>query len=219
MTGEPRTVELELPTVRLDADIGRPAGARGVVVFAHGSGSSRRSPRNRQVATALRDRALATVLFDLLTEAESRDRRNVFDIDVLAERLAVVVDLVAEREGLTTLPVGLFGASTGAAAALDAAVARPEAVAAVVSRGGRVDLASDLPAVAAPVRLIVGGADRQVLALNREAGQQLTCPWDLQVVPGAGHLFEGPGELEAVAELAGDWFLRHLASDGRGAGD
>lgn len=204
---EPEPVELEIDGVRLPADLGVPPEATGVVVFAHGSGSSRRSPRNRAVAAGLRDAGLATLLFDLLTEAEGRDRRNVFDIDLLGGRLAEVVDsphLPAD------LPVGLFGASTGAAAALNAAVERPGAVGAVVSRGGRVDMARDPAAVGAPVRMVVGGEDPEVLRLNREAADRLDVTHDLCVVEGAGHLFEGPGELEQVTDLAREWFLRHL---------
>lgn len=204
---EPEPVELELTDVRLPADLGVPPEATGVVVFAHGSGSSRRSPRNRRVAASLREAGLGTLLFDLLTEEEGRDRRRVFDIDLLGTRLAEVVD---GGHVPADLPVGLFGSSTGAAAALNAAVERPDEIGAVVSRGGRVDMARDPAAVSAPVRLIVGGADRQVLELNREVAAVLTAEHDLQVVEGAGHLFEGPGELDEVARLARDWFLRHL---------
>lgn len=203
----PEPVDLELTDVRLPADLGVPADAVGMVVFAHGSGSSRRSPRNRRVAATLREADLGTLLFDLLTEDEGRDRRRVFDIDLLGRRLAEVVGGGHLPEDL---PVGLFGSSTGAAAALNAVLERPGEVGAVVCRGGRVDMARDPAAVNAPVRLIVGGADHQVLELNREVAAVLTAEHDLQVVEGAGHLFEGPGQLDEVARLARDWFLRHL---------
>lgn len=204
---EPEPVDLELTDVRLPADLGVPADAVGMVVFAHGSGSSRRSPRNRRVAATLREADLGTLLFDLLTEDEGRDRRRVFDIDLLGRRLAEVVGGGHLPEDL---PVGLFGSSTGAAAALNAVRERPGEVGAVVSRGGRVDMARDPAGVGAPVRLIVGGADHRVLELNREVAAVLTAEHDLQVVEGAGHLFEGPGQLDEVARLARDWFLRHL---------
>jgi len=183
----------------------------GAVVFAHGSGSSRRSPRNRRVAEALRARRLCTLLLDLLGPEEAEDRRLVFDIDLLAERLGMALDWLVARPGAGQLRIGLFGASTGAAAALQAAAQRPGQVAAVVSRGGRPDLAGPhLARVRAPTLLVVGGADTEVLALNRGALRQLQCEKRLEVVPGATHLFEESGALEAVAQLAADWFAAHL---------
>jgi len=189
-----------------------PEGANGLVVFAHGSGSSRLSPRNQQVARAVEAAGMGTLLFDLLHEDEARDRRRVFDIPLLAER---VVEAIAWRDAepkLQARPLGLFGASTGAAAALVAAARQRERVAAVVSRGGRPDLAAwALDGVRAPTLLIVGGADPDVLALNREAFGRLTCPKALEVVPGATHLFEERGTLEAMTDKAVAWFTRHLA--------
>ncbi len=198
---------------RLPGELVMPPAPCGVVVFAHGSGSSRLSPRNRRVARALHERALATLLFDLLTDDEATDRRNVFDIALLASRLGEAIDMLSGRPETAALPVGLFGASTGAAAALVAAAERPDAVAAVVSRGGRPDLAGDaLPRVRAPTLLIVGGADRQVLELNEDAARRLHCRHELAIVPGATHLFEEPGALERVAALAADWFAARLAA-------
>lgn len=186
-------------------------GEQGVVVFAHGSGSSRLSPRNRQVAAALQRHALGTLLFDLLTPDEADDRRLVFDIPLLADRLVGAIDWLRARPALAGRRIGLFGSSTGAAAALVAAAARPDEVAAVVSRGGRPDLAAPvLGQVHAPTLLIVGGDDTEVLALNRAALQGLRGEKRLAVVPGATHLFEEPGALEAVARLAADWFTLHL---------
>jgi putative phosphoribosyl transferase len=182
------------------------------VLFAHGSGSSRFSPRNRRVAESLHRRHLGTLLFDLLIEDEATDRALVFNIALLAGRLVQAIDDCAAHRGVAALPIGLFGASTGAGAALAAAAERPAAVRAVVSRGGRPDLAAPLLArVRAPTLLIVGEADREVLALNRDALRQLACEKQLQVVPGATHLFEEPGTLERVAELAGEWFAARLA--------
>jgi putative phosphoribosyl transferase len=196
-------------------DVALPASAHGLVVFAHGSGSSRHSSRNRQVAASLSDRGLATLLMDLLTPEEERvDLRTAehrFDIALLAERLVGAVDWLAGQEWSRDLRVGFFGASTGGGAALVAAAERPEAVGAVVSRGGRPDLAgSALPRVQAPTLLVVGGADEVVLDLNRQALEQLRCEARLEVVPGATHLFEEPGTLERVADLAGAWFSSHL---------
>ena len=182
----------------------------GVVVFAHGSGSGRHSPRNQAVAATLRDRRLDTLLMDLLTPEEEVDRANVFDVDLLAGRLLEATADLSHRRETQGLPVGYFGASTGAGAALVAAADRPE-TAAVVSRGGRPDLAGDrLAVVRAPTLLIVGGEDPAVLEMNREALDLMTCERDLRVIPGAGHLFEEAGALEQVARLAGDWFTRHL---------
>jgi putative phosphoribosyl transferase len=201
---------IELDDVTLDGDLAEPEGARGLVVFAHGSGSSRHSPRNRQVADGLVAGGFATLLFDLLTEEESRDRRNVFDIALLGRRLAAVVDRMAADPDVGALRVGLFGASTGAAAALDAAAARPDQVAAVVSRGGRPDLSEQRAGVRAPVLLVVGAEDHAVIGMNEQAAADLAAPHELRLVAGAGHLFEGPGQLEEVTGLARDWFDRHL---------
>jgi putative phosphoribosyl transferase len=196
----------------LDGDLAVPARARGIVVFAHGSGSTRRSPRNQSVARTLQELGFGTLLFDLLTPAESVDAVNVFDIDLLADRLVEAIDWIAGRPALASLPLGLFGASTGAAAALNADTARDGRVRAIVSRGGRPDLAGRgvLGRVRAPTLLIVGGADTEVLALNRAAIERLNRPSELRIVPGATHLFEEAGALEQVAELAGRWFASHL---------
>jgi putative phosphoribosyl transferase len=194
-----------------------PAAPTGLVVFAHGSGSSRHSSRNRYVATVLNQAGIATLLFDLLTEREELDRANVFDVELLAGRLAEVTRWARAQPELERLPVGYFGASTGAAAALWAAAAPGADVDAVVSRGGRPDLAGPrLASVSAPTRLIVGGDDTVVLDLNRHARSQMRCASDLQVVPGATHLFEEPGTLRLAAELARDWFAQHLGA-GTGA--
>lgn len=220
--GEPNAQEVVIPLVSgllLSGDLTIPSRARGVVAFAHGSGSSRLSPRNRSVAGALNDAGFATLLFDLLTPREELDRANVFDIPLLAERLLAASGWLAEREDMAGLPLGYFGASTGAAAALTAAAALGDHVGAVVSRGGRPDLARDLGAVRAPTLLIVGGADHQVLELNREAQRQLRCPSELAVVPGATHLFEEPGALERVSDLAASWFQRHLPQASAGEVD
>lgn len=188
-----------------------PAGASAIVAFAHGSGSGRFSPRNQLVAEVLQQAGLATLLIDLLEEDEADDRSLVFDIDLLAHRLEAVSRWLAEDARTRGMALGLFGASTGAGAALLAAARAPRTVAAVVSRGGRPDLAREsLPRVAAPTLLIVGGADEIVLGLNREAYGLLRCPRQLDVVPGATHLFSEPGALEAVARLAKEWFLRYL---------
>lgn len=184
-----------------------PESAMGLVIFAHGSGSSRLSPRNAYVADALNRRSLATLRFDLLTEVEAADRGNVFDIPLLGGRVVETVRWARETDPLDRLPIGLFGASTGAAAALVAAAKLPDQVSAVVSRGGRPDLAGPvLGRVQAPTLLIVGGADDIVIELNRQALQALTCEKQLTIVPGATHLFEEPGTLDAVVEAAGDWF-------------
>lgn len=203
------------PGVTLDADLTVPAGALGVVAFAHGSGSSRRSPRNRSVAAALQRSGLVTMLADLLTaEEEGIDRRTGelrFDIDLLAGRLVGLIDWLRAAPATAGLPLGLFGASTGAAAALRAAAARPDLVGAVVSRGGRPDLAGEaLALVEAPTLLVVGEADGTVLQLNEAALERLGGQTELAVVPGATHLFEEPGALEAVARLAEHWFAHHL---------
>lgn len=197
--------------VDLDGELHLPDGARGLVAFAHGSGSSRKSPRNQFVAEVLRDRGLGTLLFDLLTEAEDRAYETRFDIDLLTTRLLGATDWLRGDEGTRDLRLGYFGSSTGAAAALRAAAARDD-VDAVVSRGGRVDLATErLPEVTAPTLFVVGGADAQVLERNREVLPELGGPKELAVVEGAGHLFEEEGELEEVADLAADWFADHLS--------
>jgi dienelactone hydrolase len=201
---------------RIVGDLAIPAGAAGLVIFAHGSGSSRHSRRNRAVADALQEAGLATLLLDLLTAEEEAIDINTaefrFDIELLATRVAAAMDWAARQPETAGLRIGLFGASTGAAAALVAAAARPTAVRAIVSRGGRPDLAGrSLRAVTAPTLLIVGGADYEVIELNRKAYDQLTCERHLEIVPGATHLFEEPGTLEEVARLAGAWFSHHLA--------
>ena len=189
-----------------------PADSRGLVLFAHGSGSSRLSVRNERVADVLWSNGLSTLRFDLLTGTEAEDRRNVFDIALLSSRVESALDWVAGAPATADMDVGLFGASTGAAAALSAAAARPGRVAAVVSRGGRPDLAQgSLERVQAPTLLIVGGADPQVLALNREALGRLRGTRRLEVIPGASHLFEEPGTLDSVAMLAAQWFDAYLA--------
>lgn len=189
--------------------------ALGTVVFAHGSGSSRDSPRTRFVADVLHRHRLQTLRFDLLAADEAADRRLVFDIPLLAERLGQAIDALQGRPEAAARPIGLFGASTGAAAALVAAARRTSDVSAVVSRGGRGDLALPvLPAVRAPTLLIVGGDDAEVLQLNCEVLQALTCTRRLDVVPGATHLFEEPGALQAVADAAADWFACHLGAGG-----
>jgi putative phosphoribosyl transferase len=189
-----------------------PAPGYGVVLFAHGSGSSRLSPRNNYVADALSEAGLGTFLFDLLTEEESLDRANVFDIALLAERLVAATDWLWTAQPALRRPIGYFGASTGAAAALMAAVQVDKPLAAIVSRGGRPDLAAPaLSQVAAATLLIVGGHDHTVLALNEDALAQMTCEKELAVVPGATHLFEEEGALDEVVALARRWFLTHLA--------
>jgi putative phosphoribosyl transferase len=203
----------------LDGDLTLPPGARGVVLFAHGSGSSRHSSRNRYVAQELRRSALGTLLMDLLTsEEEAVDARTGhlrFDIDLLAERLGAATDWLRDDPRTSRLAVGYFGASTGGGAALLAAADRPAGVGAVVSRGGRPDLAgAALPRVQAPTLLIVGGRDEPVIEMNREALAGLRCEKRLEIVPGATHLFEERGALEEVARLAAGWFARHLAGGG-----
>ncbi|QYC38320.1 Putative phosphoribosyl transferase [Nonomuraea coxensis DSM 45129] len=197
----------------VEGDLVVPDAAQGLVMFAHGSGSSRHSPRNRYVAGALNEAGLATLLFDLLTPEEEADRANVFDIGLLAERLLERTREAREHPDAAGLPIGYFGASTGAAAALWAAAQPGNDIAAVVSRGGRPDLAGPrLAAVRAPTLLIVGGRDPIVIELNQEAQQRLRAENRLTVVPGATHLFEEPGALDAVADLARDWFVTHFAA-------
>ena len=221
MAREKQTDTIETPVAvpingqSLPGDLGMPADPQGIVLFAHGSGSSRRSPRNQYVARTLEHRRLATLLIDLLTpEEEAIDDRTAeyrFDIPMLAGRLVTIVDWLGLRKDTASLPIGLFGASTGGGAALIAAAARPREIAAVVSRGGRPDLAdAALPKVTTPTLLIVGGFDAPVIQMNRDAMKQMRGEVKIEIVPGATHLFEEPGTLERVAELAGDWFARHL---------
>jgi putative phosphoribosyl transferase len=201
--------------VGLEGLLGLPTEARGIVLFAHGSGSGRLSPRNSFVAQALREAGLATLLFDLLTPDEAQDRRNVFDISLLAQRLSIAAAWVKDDTETASLPIGYFGASTGAAAALVAAAGDEGAVAAIVSRGGRPDLAGTaLGSVKTPTLLIVGGDDVEVLALNRAALAELRCEKELVVVPGATHLFEEPGTLKAVVDHARGWFSDHFGEVG-----
>jgi len=213
-TGE-RVVQVEAGPVTVEANLSVPPAATGLVVFAHGSGSSRHSSRNRYVAGVLQQAGLATLLLDLLTaEEEQIDRFTAhlrFDIPLLARRVAGAARWAHQNPDLERLPIGLFGASTGAAAALVAAAELPERIGAVVSRGGRPDLAEDaLPRVQAPTLLLVGSLDAPVIGMNEEALEQMTAEKQLVIVPGATHLFEEPGTLEEVARLATDWFARHL---------
>ena len=204
--------DVRIAPVGLAGVLGLPESARGLVLFAHGSGSGRLSPRNNHVAAALRQARFGTLLFDLLTGSEAADRGKVFDTELLAGRLAAATRWAERQDDLAGLPVGYFGASTGAAAALVAAARAPAGVAAVVSRGGRPDMAGQLLGeVRAPTLLIVGGRDSGVLELNRQAFERLQCPRSLEIVPGAGHLFEEPGALDQVILLARAWFLRHLS--------
>jgi dienelactone hydrolase len=210
-----RPVSISAGPATLDADLTVPHRARGIVIFAHGSGSSRHSSRNKHVAQHLQERGLATLLLDLLTPEEERiDVRTAhlrFDIRLLAQRLIYAASWLDYEPELQTLGAGYFGASTGGGAALMAAAQMPDRIRAVVSRGGRPDLAGPaLADVRAPTLLIVGALDVEVLHLNEKAMMQMSAPVDLQVIPGATHLFEEPGALEKVAQLAGDWFLRHL---------
>ena len=209
MDAAPRPIEI--PPLQLAAVLGVPDDPIGLVIFAHGSGSGRLSPRNQRVAAALRDARIATLLLDLLQPDEEDDRANVFDIELLARRLVLASAWAAIEPETATLPLGYFGASTGAGAALVAASREPGRIAAVVSRGGRPDLAgAALAQVQAPTLLIVGGQDAQVLQLNRLAQAQLGGPSELSIVRGATHLFEEPGTLDEVTRLARDWFGRHL---------
>jgi dienelactone hydrolase len=216
-----RTVRVPAGPLTLEGDLTVPEGAQGVVLFAHGSGSSRHSPRNRRVARVLNEARLATLLVDLLTaDEELADRRTGhlrFDIGLLAERLVEAVDWLARQPETGDLALGCFGASTGAAAGLVAGAAQPHSVGAIVSRGGRPDLAGpSLPVVRAPTLLIVGGDDTPVLHLNREAYERLHCEKQLVVIPGATHLFEEPGALDQVAGLAREWFEQHLVGQTTG---
>lgn len=213
MTGGPLVREVRFPadSVELEGTLALPPEASAIVLFAHGAGSSRFSPRNRLVAGVLREAGLGTLLFDLLTALEEVDRAAVFDIPLLAQRLIAATRWVQGNPGTAGLRIGYFGASTGAAAALIAAAELGDEVGAVVSRGGRPDLAADrLGDVRAPTLLIVGGEDEPVVSLNREAFERLGGEKEIVVIPGATHLFEEPGALEQVAALARDWFVRHL---------
>jgi dienelactone hydrolase len=209
----PHTLQVAIPAgrVRLEGELVLPSGATGIVAFAHGSGSSRHSPRNRYVASVLHDRPVATLLFDLLTREEDVDYERRFDIVLLTQRLMQAADWLSEEPSTKGLKLGFFGASTGAAAALQAAAALGDPVKAVVSRGGRPDLAGPeaLRTVRAPTLLIVGGHDYGVIELNEDAYAQLTCTKELKIVLGATHLFEEPGTLEAAASAAADWFVRY----------
>jgi dienelactone hydrolase len=214
-TTTPRPVRLDIAGVALNGDLSLPADAHGLVIFAHGSGSSRHSSRNRAVAEVLQHARLGTLLLDLLTEREElvdvRTAEFRFDISLLAERVVAALDWAQAHPPTSALSLGLFGASTGAAAALIAAAKRPAIVGAVVSRGGRPDLAeASLDVVSAPTLLIVGGRDEVVIQLNRDAFARLKGLKEIQIVPGATHLFEEPGALEQVSRLAKDWFIRHL---------
>jgi dienelactone hydrolase len=214
-TARTKSVEIRAGVALLDGDLAIPERALGLVVFAHGSGSSRFSARNRMVAQALEDGGFATLLLDLLTQEEEAIDRGTreyrFDIDRLGHRVVAAIDWASGESEVSALPVACFGASTGAAAALVAAAERPHTVRAVVSRGGRPDLAGDaLPRVLAPTLLIVGGADDVVIELNRQAMRRLRAPASLEIVPGATHLFEEPGTLEEVSRLALSWCRRHL---------
>ncbi|WP_459874296.1 dienelactone hydrolase family protein [Halomonas shantousis] len=211
------SVALQAGGVGLEGDLIMPDNPSGIVAFAHGSGSSRFSPRNQQVAHYLSGRGWATLLFDLLTPQENvldiRTRELRFDIDLIGKRMVGAVDWIAQASETRGLNIGLFGASTGAAAALIAAAERPDAVRAVVSRGGRPDLAGDtLPKVKAPTLLLIGEHDEQVIALNERAREWMHAPCEVAVIPGATHLFEEPGTLETVQARAEQWFSRYLDS-------
>jgi len=214
----PREISIPVAKGSINGTLTMPLEARAVVIFAHGSGSSRFSPRNESVAADLQRANLGTLLMDLLTQAEESvdlyTREHRFDIALLAGRVALATDWIADQAEFATLPIGYFGASTGAAAALVAAAEKPR-VAAIVSRGGRPDLAGDsLAHVTAPTLLIVGGKDTEVLELNRQAAQQLRCENRIEIVHGAAHLFEEPGTLAQAAQLAREWFLSHLGNAG-----
>ena len=210
-------IQISVPGGLIEADLRIPERGRGLVIFAHGSGSSRFSPRNRSVAEYLEAHRLGTLLLDLLTREEEvvdvATREHRFDIDLLAIRVVLATDWALGRTDLRELPIGYFGASTGAAAALVAAAERPASVRAVVSRGGRPDLAhAALPKVKAPTLLIVGGDDEPVIEMNRDAMRQMTGTVELQIVPGATHLFEEPGTLQRVMALSAAWFERYLGA-------
>jgi dienelactone hydrolase len=212
LTANQRSAAITAGPIHLPGILAWPRQPSGIVIFVHGSGSGRLSPRNAAVAGQLRAAGLGTLLFDLLTEVEAADHRNVFDIDLLSERLLAATVWLSRQPETVGLPPGYFGASTGAAAALKAAAASPIDIAAVVSRGGRPDLAGDaLRLVRAPTLLLVGSRDPVVLDRNQMALAQLTCFARLVVIPGASHLFEEPGTLEEAGRLAAAWFVRHFA--------
>ncbi|HEU4775422.1 MAG TPA: alpha/beta family hydrolase [Telluria sp.] len=217
-SGHRQLVSIAYDAVLLEGLLALPPEPSGMVLFAHGSGSSRQSPRNNAVAAALRDVGLGTLLLDLLAEDEDHDTAARFNIALLVRRLGAAADWLADFHLTGHLPLGLFGASTGAAAALALAAERPDRVRAVVARGGRPDLAgpATLPAVRAPTLLLVGALDTEVLALNQNALEQLQCEKRLVVIPGASHLFEEAGGLETVSRLAAQWFARCLAMPGPG---
>ncbi|HVT11162.1 MAG TPA: alpha/beta fold hydrolase [Fimbriimonadaceae bacterium] len=211
-----REVNIPVEKVLLTGDLQVPAESEGLVLFVHGSGSSRLSQRNRHVADEINRHGLSTLLFDLLSPEEEEidmvTRELRFDIGLLADRVDAVTNWLSSEDDLDAYPIGYFGASTGAAAALVASLRHPNSVKAIVSRGGRPDLASSaLPDVAAPTLLIVGSLDEEVLEMNREAMSRMRCEVELHIVPGASHLFPEPGKLDEVATLAADWFARHLA--------
>ena len=206
------TINLELSDVSLLANLNQPAEAEALVIFAHGSGSSRLSPRNRFVADVLNERKISTLLVDLLTPSEDEVYETRFNIELLTDRLVRVTEKALEQITFDNLPIGFFGASTGAAAALDAAAFLGSTIKAVVSRGGRPDLAKNLKKVQAPTLLIVGSNDTQVINLNEQAFTQLSGEKRIEIIEGATHLFEEPGTLNEVAHLASDWFVLHLCS-------
>lgn len=217
-------VKVEIPVtvtyLALPGNLAVPSGARGMAVFAHGTGSSRTSPRNQRVASSLREAGLGTLLFDLLTEEEEKRDRLYggyrFNIDLLAHRLTAATDWLLKQPSVKSLPIGYFGASTGAAAAINAAVQRPDAVRAIVSRGGRPDLAGEaIERLRAPILLVVGGHDKPVIHMNEDALEAIHAPKRLEVVPGATHLFEEPGALDQVARLACEWFVTNLVRPAR----
>ena len=214
MSSEPKdqTITLTAEGISLSGFLGIPPKAKGIVLFAHGSGSGRFSPRNRFVADLLQHGRIATLLIDLLTTEEEEDRRNVFDVELLADRILMASAWLRRNPATTSLPLAYFGASTGAGAALQAAARASFPVSAIVSRGGRPDLAErDLPQVTAPTLLLVGGDDEPVIGMNQDAFRLLRCPKQLTIIPGATHLFEEPGTLEQVAEQALQWFSKHMA--------
>lgn len=204
-------ITITLPEkTKIHAILSIPSMPKGVIIFAHGSGSSRISPRNNYVADVLNKAGFATLLADLLTAEEDNNYDNRFDIELLSNRLAAITDRMREDDELKHLPIGYFGASTGAAVALDAVAADGHDIKAIVSRGGRPDLSKSLPLITIPTLLIVGGLDDQVIELNQKAYDQLTCIKELKIVKGATHLFEEKGTLEQVAKLASDWFVKHV---------
>lgn len=206
-------MEIEIPNAQvvLHGDLEIPSSPRGLVIFVHGSGSSRLSPRNKKVAEYLNQERFATLLFDLLSVEEEKNRQNVFDITKLSERLVEVTNWVSSQVEVKEIPIGYFGASTGAAAALIAATLSKVHISAVVSRGGRVDLANRyLAEVRAPTLMIVGEEDQEVLVLNRTAQAHMTCLNEILIIPGATHLFEEPGALDLVTNLAAKWFMKYL---------